>query len=360
MTRPTRAQINLGNLRHNAAIAAGLAPASRLMAVVKADGYGHGGEIVAEALEEQASGFAVASLEEASRLRDHGIRRPILLLEGVFEVAEMAEAARTGVWIMVTGEQQLRWLCEARLDAPLTCWLKVDTGMHRLGISPERVEAFVQALEATPNAADDVVLCTHFSRADELEQTETRLQLARFLGACEGRNCARSAANSPAVLAWPETHLEWVRPGYMLYGDSPFAQAESRASQLRAVMTLVSEVINVRDIPAGDTVGYGGTWRADRPTRVATVTAGYGDGYPRTAANGTPVLVNGQRAPLAGRVSMDMLTVDVTDLPPVNVGDPVTLWGEGLPVGEVARHAATIGYELMTRMPPRVPRDITA
>lgn len=359
MTRPTRARINLDNLRHNAAIAAGLAPNSRLMAVVKANAYGHGAGSVASALDDSVAAFAVASLEEAVLLRDSGIRRPILLLEGVFEASEVAEAAAIGVWIMLTCDEQLRWLQDARVSKPLTCWLKVDTGMHRLGVAPERAAAFLQALRDSPNVAPDVVLCTHFSRADELTQPETRDQLARFMATCDGLDCMRSAANSPAVLAWPETHLDWIRPGYMLYGDSPFAEQLPQAAALKPVMTLESTVIGVRDIAAGDAVGYGATWRAARPSRIATVTAGYGDGYPRTAGNGTPVLVNGHRVPLVGRVSMDMLTVDVTGLAPVNVGDPVTLWGEGLPVGEVARHASTIGYELVTRMPARVPREVT-
>lgn len=359
MSRPTRALISLDNLRHNAAHAASLAPDARLMAVVKADAYGHGAEAVAGALAEHASAFAVASLEEAARLRDHGISQPILLLEGVFSAAELIDATALDTWIMITCEEQLHWLRGARLSTPLTCWLKIDTGMHRLGIAPEEADDFLGKLRGTANASRDVVLCTHFSRADELEQDETRQQLAYFLATCSGRGCARSAANSPAVLAWPDTHLDWIRPGYMLYGDSPFAEYLRQADALKPAMTLVSRVIAVRDVAAGDAVGYGATWRATRPSRIATVTTGYGDGYPRTAVNGTPVLVNGQRASLAGRVSMDMLTVDVTDLPPVQVGDPVTLWGEHLPVGEVARHADTIGYELLTRMPPRVPREIT-
>ena len=359
MSRPTRALISLDNLRHNAAHAASLAPGSRLMAVVKANGYGHGAGVVAGALSAHASAFAVASLEEAACLREQGITQPILLLEGVFSASEIVESAALDTWTMITCREQLNWLCEARLKAPMTCWLKIDTGMHRLGIAPEDADDFLGRLRGTANASRDVVLCTHFSRADELEQDETRQQLACFLATCAGRGCARSAANSPAVLAWPDTHLDWIRPGYMLYGDSPFAERLRQADALKPAMTLVSRVIAVRDVPAGDAVGYGATWRATRPSRIATVTAGYGDGYPRTAANGTPVLVNGQRAPLAGRVSMDMLTVDVTDLPPVQVGDPVTLWGEHLPVGEVARHADTIGYELVTRMPPRVPRETT-
>jgi alanine racemase len=358
MSRPTRAAIRLDNLRHNAALAARLAPDSRLMAVIKADGYGHGARAVAGALHEQAAAFAVASLEEATALREHGVTRPILMLEGPFEAAEITAAAELGIWLMITGEAQLRWVMEARPAKPLCCWLKIDTGMHRLGIFPREAQRYLDVLSGLPHVERDVVLCSHFSRADETDAADTQEQLSRFLATCPDSGCARSAANSPAVLAWPQAHLDWIRPGYLLYGDSPFATAVDTASDLRPVMTLHSRVIGLREIPPGDAVGYGATWRAERPSRIATVTTGYADGYPRTAGNGTPVLINGRRAPLVGRVSMDMLTVDVTDLPPVGVGDPAILWGEGLPVGEVAQHAGTIGYELLARMPARVPREL--
>jgi alanine racemase len=204
------------------------------------------------------------------------------------------------------------------------------------------------------------VLCTHFASADELDSNQTREQLALFEQATAGLPGERSAANSPGLLGWPASHFDWVRPGYMLYGNSPFHRPHPVADTLQPVMTLASAVISVRSVAAGDSVGYGASWRAERDSRIATITIGYGDGYPRIAANGTPVLVNGQRAPLAGRVSMDMITVDVTDVGDVQVGDEVVLWGDGLPVGEVAAHAGTIGYELTTRMPLRTPRVVVA
>lgn len=358
MTRPCLARLDLSALRHNVALARRLAPHSRLMAVVKANAYGHGAVTMARALEQRVDALAVACLEEARELRESGIQLPILLLEGVFAPDEWAEAARLGCWVTVDNSTQLEWLEQNELPVPVNCWLKIDTGMHRLGVEPAQAAGFAARLEATGKLAGAPVLSTHFARADEPDEAMTRDQLTLFEQACHGLPGLRSAANSPGVLAWPDSHLDWIRPGYMLWGDSPFATPHPNGDQLRPVMTLVSSVISVRSIAAGESVGYGASWRAQRPSRIATVTMGYGDGYPRTAANGTPVLVNGLRAPLAGRVSMDMITVDVTDLPPVTVGDPVVLWGEGLPVGEVARHSATIGYELLTRLPSRPPRQV--
>lgn len=354
--RPTRARVDLRKLRHNAALAAARAPASRLMAVVKADGYGHGALPVAHALASRVAAFAVATLEEAARLRDGGITRPLLLLEGVFAAGDYAEARGRDLTVSITSEEQLAWLEAARLPGPLHCWLKIDTGMHRLGVAPAATAHYAERLAACANAAAAPVLCTHFARADEPECGETPAQLARFLAATAGLPWPRSAANSPAVLAWPESHLDWIRPGYMLYGASPLPPGHPAGGDLKPVMQLEATVQAVREVPAGDGVGYGHVWRARRPSRIATVSAGYADGYPRTTASGTPVLVNGRRAPLAGRVSMDMLTVDVTDLPPVRVGDPAVLWGADLPIGEVAAGAGTTGYELLAGMPPRVPR----
>ena len=358
MARPNQARLDLGALRHNLGVARALAPDSKVMAVVKANGYGHGAVTIARQLESLADALAVACIEEAVELRDAGITAPILLLQGVFEARELGAAAQLGLWVTVDNEWQLRWLEEALLPAPVTCWLKVDTGMHRLGIPGNRVQEFLQRLKATDNAADEVVLCTHFASADNVQSDQTRNQLQLFDAACAGIPAPRSAANSAGLLAWPDARYNWVRPGYMLYGNSPMAEPHTNAEALQPVMTLTSAIISLREVAVGEAVGYGGNWIAQRPSRIATVTIGYGDGYPRLTASGTPVLVNGQRATLAGRVSMDMITVDVTDLPEVHIGDEVVLWGKGLPVAEVARHAGTIGYELTTRMPARTPRVI--
>ncbi|WP_116365243.1 alanine racemase [Parahaliea mediterranea] len=359
MSRPSQARLDLAALRHNVALASELAPNARVMAVVKANAYGHGAVTMARELEPRVDAMAVACLEEALELRESGIRAPILLLEGVFEPAELAVAAREQIWVTVDNATQLAWLEQARLDKPLQCWLKVDTGMHRLGTEPGQAQRYFERITSCPNSLGKPVVSTHFASADDTGSETTRRQLALFEQATAALGVLRSAANSPGLLAWPASHYDWVRPGYMLWGNSPFGTAlQANAARLRPVMTLCSAVISVRDVASGEAVGYGESWRAERPSRIATVTIGYGDGYPRTARNGTPVLVNGQRAPLAGRVSMDMITVDVTDLVPVQVGDPVVLWGEGLPVAEVAEPAGTIGYELLTRMPPRCPRIV--
>lgn len=360
MTRPSQARLDLGALRHNVALARELAPRARLMAVVKANAYGHGAVTMARELEPRVDALAVACTEEAMELREAGIRCPILLLEGVFEASELLLAAEFGFWITVDNDQQLQWLEATALPQPVGCWLKIDTGMHRLGALPAQVASFYQRLLACGKVAGLPVLSTHFASADELHNPQTWQQIELFEAATTGLEGLRSAANSPATLAWPRAHYDWIRPGFMLWGNSPFAEPQPQAEQLRPVMTLTSAVISVREIAAGECVGYGASWQAQRPSRIATVTIGYGDGYPRTATSGTPVLVNGRRGTLAGRVSMDMITVDVTDLPPVAIGDPVVLWGEGLPVGDVARHAGTIGYELLTRMPMRTPRVIVA
>ncbi len=284
---------------------------------------------------------------------------PILLLEGLFEAAELALAAERDFWVTIDNERQLEWVEQASLARPIRCLLKLDTGMHRLGVMPEQAGIFYRRLRASANARDDIVLSTHFASADDMGSDQTRAQLALFEEACRDLPGERSAANSAGVLAWPASHLDWVRPGYMLYGNSPMVEEHATAGALQPVMTLSSAVISLRNVRTGESVGYGATWVASRPSRIATICVGYGDGYPRLAPNGTPVLVNGRRAPLAGRVSMDMITVDVTDLPDVRIGDEVILWGDGLPLGEVARHAGTIGYELSTRMPARTPRIVT-
>ena len=357
MARPTEARIDAGALRHNVQLARSLAPDSRLMAVVKANAYGHGAVNVGRAVADSVDALAVASLEEAVQLRDADIKLPILLLQGVFEQRELGVAAGLGLWVTVQNEDQLRWLEETNLPAQLRCWLKVDTGMNRLGVAPATAGDFFKRIAGSGKCNDDIVLCTHFAAADNPIDASTSKQIQCFEQLeLPGE---RSAANSAALLAWPEAHYDWVRPGYMLYGHSPLVMPHENAAALRPVMTLVSKIIALRDVAAGESVGYGGTWVAARPSRIATVAIGYGDGYPRQARNGTPVLVRGQRAKLAGRVSMDMITVDVTDVPDTALGEEVMLWGEGLPLAEIAANAGTIGYELTTRMPARVTRVVS-
>jgi len=356
MARPSQARLDLAALRHNIGHARSLAPHSKVMAVVKANAYGHGAVTIAQTLEPLADALAVASIDEALELRAAEITAPILLLEGIFEESELAIAARENFWLCIDNDWQIGCLERQALEQSIQVWLKIDTGMHRLGITPERADGAYKRLKNSKNVADDIILCTHFGCADELENTRTQQQIDCFNRVCETLPGARSAANSAGLLGWPGSHFDWIRPGYMLYGNSPFAVPHDNTQALQPVMTLSSAIISIRDIKVGESVGYGASWTASRPSRIATVTIGYGDGYPRRARNGTPVLVNGQRASLAGRVSMDMISVDVTDLKDVKLGDEVILWGKGLPVAEVAECADTIGYELTTRMPARTPR----
>ena len=356
MARPATARVDLQALQHNFQLAQSLVPAGHCVAVVKANAYGHGAVPVAKALESTAAAFGVACIEEADELRRAGISKPILLLEGSFSQEEVARAAEHNYWLMLGNQQQLDGVINALLSQPVTVWLKVDSGMHRLGISPEDVGTYYQQLQASDNVLDEIVIATHLACGDELDNSFTDQQIKRFMASVAGLNAPLSISNSSGLLAWPEARQQWNRPGYMLYGNTPFVGAHEYADKLRHVMTLSSAVIALRDIGVGESVGYAASWTAERPSKIATIAVGYGDGYPRHAPSGTPVIVNGKRVPLAGRVSMDMITVDVTDLPDVTVGDEVVLWGEELTANEVAEWAGTIGYEVLTRMPLRVPR----
>ena len=348
-----RAIVDTAALRHNLERVRSTAPATRVMAVIKANAYGHGMVPAAKALA-QTDGFAVARLEEGLALREAGLANRILLLEGVFGAAQLQAAAQQRFDLMVHSFEQLAML-EARAGSEvISAWIKVDTGMNRLGFRPEQFPEAHARLRRVANVAPDPTLVTHLANADDRRDAKTTQQMQAFAAATGGLAGARSIANSAALLAWPETRADWVRPGLMLYGVSPFPSGAGVDLGLRPVMTLQTEVIAVKDVRAGETVGYGGAWRAGRDTRMAVVAAGYGDGYPRSVESGTPVLVNGHRAPLIGRVSMDMITMDVTDLPAVATGDPVVLWGEGVPVEEIARCAGTIPYELVCGVSQRV------
>jgi alanine racemase len=354
---PIRATIDTAALRHNLARVRERAPGAQVMAVIKANGYGHGLEAVAGALRD-ADGVAVARLDEALALRSSGCAGRILLLEGTFDPQQLAAAAAAGLDLMVSGPEQLRMLEQRSGREPVRAWLKIDTGMNRLGFRPEEFREVHERLRRIPGVEPEPVLATHLASAEDKADPKTAGQLAAFQAATTGAPGPRSIANSAGVLAWPAARGDWVRPGLMLYGLSPFPQGTGAEFGLRAVMSFQTRVIAVRKVMAGETVGYGGTWRAARESSVAVVAAGYGDGYPRSARAGTPVLIAGRRAPLAGRVSMDMLAVDVTDLPKVVVGDPVELWGCDVAVEDVARAADTIPYVLICGVSPRVPREI--
>jgi len=362
MTRPTVAIIDLKALRANFDLVKSLAPEASIIPMVKANAYGHGMVEVCRALSQSAPAFGVASIDEALVLREAGIKQPILLLEGTFSSDEVEIAAANNFMLMIENSAQKDAIINASISHPVSVWLGVDTGMHRLGFQPQEATQTYLALSNTDNVAKPIVAASHFACADDLGSSATKKQMAIFdrwittLKPTAGDVIAESLANSAAILAWSETHRDWQRPGYMLYGNSPFSEGQDNANKLQPVMSLQSAVISVRHIESGESVGYTANWTAGRDSIIATITVGYGDGYPRQAPNGTPVLVNGERCPLVGRVSMDMITVDVTDLNPVSIGDKVILWGPELSVNEIAEYCNTIGYELLTRMPSRVPR----
>ncbi|HWV09500.1 MAG TPA: alanine racemase [Pseudomonas sp.] len=353
--RPLVATIDLTAIRDNYALAKRCAPGRQAFAVVKANAYGHGVREVVTALHDEADGFAVASLEEAAAVRALHAEARILLLEGCFEAAEYPLAAQMKLDVVVQGEQQAQQLVSAALAQPLNVWLKFDSGMHRLGFEAAALRDWHVRLAGAQQVAE-LNLISHFACADEQGHSLTEAQLEGFLDLLDLDFDQRTLANSAAILMIPAAHMDWVRPGIMLYGASPFADRSAAELGLKPVMRLNAALIAIRDVAAGESVGYGATWVAERDVRIGTVSCGYADGYPRHAPSGTPVVINGQRVPLVGRVSMDMLAVDLTDLPDAQIGDAVELWGEHVPVDEVAQAAGTIGYELLTQVTARVPR----
>ncbi len=355
MSRGALAEVNLSALRQNLQRVRQLAPRARVAAVIKANGYGHGIVRAAHALG-GADAFAVASIEEALELRAAGITQRIMLLEGIFEAAEIPLVQKERLDIVVHHTAQLHLLEAARFDVAhlLQVWVKIDTGMHRLGFAPEHLPDVLRRLRACPGVAPNRILMTHLANADERGSTMTAQQVACFESATQAQHNARSMANSAGILAWPQTHYDWVRPGLMLYGISPFIDSSAAQEGLLPVMTIKSRLIAVNQFKQGDPIGYGGSWVCPQDMPVGVVAFGYGDGYPRHAASGTPVLVNGQRVALIGRVSMDMITVDLRSQPHAQAGDPVVLWGQGLPVEEIARCAGTIPYELVCGITQRV------
>jgi alanine racemase len=351
--RPARALIDLQALRHNYQLARE-STGAKALAVIKADAYGHGAVRVAQALESQADGFAVACIEEALELRQAGIRAPILLLEGFFEADELSLIVEHDFWCVVHSTWQLEAIERTAVGKPLTVWLKMDSGMHRVGIHPAEYQAACQRLLASGKVAK-VVLMSHFARADELDSARTDEQVAIFQAARQGLSAEISLRNSPGVMGWPNVPSDWVRPGIMLYGATPFDRSQPLADRLQPVMTLESNLICVRELPPGEPVGYGGAFVTDRPMRIGVVAMGYADGYPRQAPTGTPVMIDGHRSQLLGRVSMDMLCVDLTNVPGAALGSRVELWGKNVLASDVASSAGTIPYQIFCNL-KRVPR----
>jgi alanine racemase len=357
MMRLIRARVDTGALRANLQVVRACAPGCRVMAVVKANAYGHGLLPTALALAD-ADAFAVARLEEAVALRAAGLKRRIVLLEGVFNAEQLLEAGELELDLVVHQDLQIALIEQYGRERRFRLWLKVDTGMNRLGFRVERFRAAWERLMQRRPPPLELRVLTHLSGADEEDGRSTAEQLARLEPLLAGLGAELSIANSAAILAHPQTHAQWVRPGLALYGISPFAGRRGAQLGLRPAMTLESTVIAVREVLAGERVGYGGTWQAARGSRIAIVAAGYGDGLLRSLAPATPVLIGRRRAPLVGRVSMDMIAADVTDLPGTAVGDRVELWGAELPVEELAKSAGTIPYELVCAVSQRVPLEL--
>ena len=365
MPRPIQATIHTEALRQNLQRVRAAAPDAKVWAVVKANAYGHGIERVFEGLR-GADGFALLDLDEAQRVRELGWRGPILLLEGVFEPRDLELCSRLGLWHTVHCDAQIDMLALHKTHVPHRVFLKMNSGMNRLGFVPARYRAAWTRLNALPQV-DEISLMTHFSDADG--PPGVAAQMARFAEAARDLPGERTLSNSAAVLRHAQdtgVRADWVRPGIALYGSAPDAPEHGPAHwQLQPAMTLAARVIAEQQLQAGDAVGYGSSFRAEGPMRIGVVACGYADGYPRLCPTGTPVLVDGQRSRTLGRVSMDMLVVDLSACPQAGPGSTVTLWGRAdngalLAVDEVAAQAGTVGYELLCALAPRVPVQVQA
>ncbi len=348
------AYIDTSALQSNLKKVQEIAPSSKILAVVKANAYGHGLDQIAATIGTSADAFGVARIEEALQLRAGGIVKPILLLEGFYSEQDLPILVTNNIQTAVHCVEQLEALENMTLENPVVVWLKVDSGMHRLGVNSDQYDEFVVRLKLCKNVAKPLRYMSHFACADERHNPVTAEQLERFSNLTAECSGERSIAASAALLTLPSTHFDWVRPGIILYGVSPFIDKSAQEMGFTPVMTLKSHLIAVREVKAGERVGYGGIWQAKQDTKIGVIAIGYGDGYPRTAPNNTPVLVNGRKVPLSGRVSMDMLTVDLGPDATDKVGDEATLWGQGLPAEEVAEHVGSIAYELVTKLTSRV------
>ena len=384
------AVINLSALKHNLAQIKLLAPTTKVLAVLKANAYGHGLERIAQALfsdqrenakngdsSVKADAIAVARIDEALALRASGITQSIVLLEGFFDSKDLSILSTHNLQTVVHNQQQLDAILAAKLSVPLKVWLKIDTGMHRLGINPDQFKHFYQQLTDSDNVQQGIVLMSHLGCADDKDSNVTQQQISLFEEVTQGCDEERTIANSAGICSWPASHFQWVRPGLLLYGISPLPletpfikdskqllRNESTRNidflDVKPVMTLKSSLIAIRELNADESIGYGGAWQSKEKTVIGVVAIGYGDGYPRHAKNGTPVLINGRRVPLVGRVSMDMITVDLGIDAKEQVGDVVTLWGEQLSVAEIAQCATTIPYELLCNITRRVQITLSA
>ncbi len=354
MAHPTIAHIDLEALHHNLNQIKATAPKSKILAMVKRDAYGHGAVEIAKSIERDVNAFGVIFLKEALQLSGAGIKTPIVILSGFFDAEELTAIDQHGFESVIHNFAQLEILEKTKLKNPLRVWLKIDTGMHRLGFQPHQVQEAYQKLMQNKMVQKPLRLMTHFSDADNVNSKKTSAQIALFeqlAATLEGEWCM---ANSSAILNWPKTHVDWIRPGITLYGISPFDGKTGLELNLQPVMTLTSRLITIHELEKGETVGYGSTFICPEKMRVGIASIGYGDGYPRNTKSGAPILVDGVRTQLIGRVAMDMIGIDLRPVPNAKIGSTVTLWGKGLPVEEVAVYAGEYQYELFSRLTSRV------
>lgn len=368
--KPAIATINSAALRHNIRLIKSFAPNQKLLAMIKANAYGQGLLPAAHILADQVDGFGVARLREALEIQETGYTGKILLVEGFFDREELLKTLSRRFDSVIHCYEQLElleqvakeweeeqqkgfWKRKTKIYFPINIWLKIDTGMHRLGVHPEQVDEFYQRLKKCP-LVESISFVSHFSRADELDCGYTEKQISTFEQATQAYpKHARSISASSGILYWKQAHYEWVRPGIIMHGISPHYDPITHLG-FQPVMTLSSSLIAVRTHKAGEPVGYGGTWVSQKETKLGVIAMGYGDGYPRNAPEGTPVLINGRKVPIVGRVSMDMLTVDLGANSQDKVGDEAIFWGKDLLIEEVAKHIGVISYELITKLTPRV------
>ena len=353
MARRCTASINLSAIKENYLYAKSLAPSSKAIAIIKADAYGHGAIEVAKKLDEVADAYGVSCIEEALELLNSGIdKTPILLLEGVFEESELVLVAKHSLIVTVCNSIQLQWLLDADLNKPIDVFVKYDSGMGRLGFQDDSFIQAINLLEESKNIGE-ITLMTHFSSADDLGSSLTTKQIRNFDNTLYAEKYPGSLANSAAILKWSESHRDYVRPGIMLYGSSPFSDAKYQKNLIPA-MTLSSGLISIKNLKKGQEIGYGARFICPHDMQIGVVAIGYADGYSRHAKDGTPVYINDTRTRVVGRVSMDMITIDITDVPNPEIGDRVELFGENVSVDEVAEYCNTISYEIFTKITRRV------
>lgn len=355
MTRPTRVHIDATALLHNLGQVKHYAPGKKIIAMVKANAYGCGLSKVVPVLDKEVDAFGLACMEEALAVRKLGVQRDCVLLQGVFSADELPVAAKNRFQCVIHSALQLRLLLDTPLESKIKIWVKVNTGMNRLGFLPQEIYDVLQTLHSCPWVDDNIGLMTHLACADSPEDPTNQNQLQRFRDLkLPSLSLIKSIANSGAIMALPDTHADVIRPGIMLYGVSPFPRQTGVQLGLKPVMHFVSAISAIHHYPTGVPIGYGRTWKTPRPSIIGVVAAGYGDGYPRHVGENTPVWINGDYAPIVGRVSMDMLTVDLTDCMKADLGSTVELWGQYVPVETIAQAAGTIGYELLCQFVPRV------